>query len=268
MILEPPQEQSMLTLRHRMTFPQHTIYHIYILISNYHQWVPNKQCSSIKYTIYSVKKHETLYLHTTTVAVNHVGSKSKMNALVSRYKLNQNGCLSLKLLNTPVFINIKVLPGCPPGLTLSDNTDGCSCYPILRTNQFTCYILNNTGYLEWNSTMWVNMNKDKNNSILFSKYCPLDYREQNNKIIDIAGDPDNQYAFNHAGILCGSCKENYSLANGSFRCIRCSNNSYLTLFVFFAAAGILLVIFVLLLNLTVTQGLINGLVFYANIVWT
>ena len=113
--------------------------------------------------------------------------------------------------------------------------------------------------------MWVNMNKDKNNSILFSKHCPPDHCEQNNKIIDIAGDPDNQCALNHAGILCGSCKVNYSLAIGSFRCIQCSNNSYLTLFVFFAAAGVLLVIFVLLLNLTVTQGLINGLIFYANI---
>ena len=35
----------------------------------------------------------------------------------------------------------------------------------------------------------------------------------------------------------------------------------------FAAAGVFLVFFILALNLTVTQGLINGLVFYANIVW-
>ena len=35
----------------------------------------------------------------------------------------------------------------------------------------------------------------------------------------------------------------------------------------FAAAGVLLVFFILALNLTVTQGLINGVIFYANIVW-
>jgi hypothetical protein len=42
----------------------------------------------------------------------------------------------------------------------------------------------------------------------------------------------------------------------------------MTLLIFFAAAGFLLVIFISVLNLTVTQGMINGLIFYANIVWT
>lgn len=42
----------------------------------YHQWVPNvEQCSRIKYTIYSVKIQEILYLHTTIAAVNQVTSK-------------------------------------------------------------------------------------------------------------------------------------------------------------------------------------------------
>ena len=35
----------------------------------------------------------------------------------------------------------------------------------------------------------------------------------------------------------------------------------------FGAAGVLLVLSILVLNLTVTQGLINGLIFYSNIVW-
>ena len=48
----------------------------------------------------------------------------------------------------------------------------------------------------------------------------------------------------------------------------CSNDNHLLLFIFFAVVGVLLVIFILVLNLTVTQGLINGLVLYANILWT
>ena len=40
------------------------------------------------------------------------------------------------------------------------------------------------------------------------------------------------------------------------------------LFLFFIAAGTILVIFILVLNLTVTQGHINGLILYANILWT
>ena len=60
----------------------------------------------------------------------------------------------------------------------------------------------------------------------------------------------------------------YSLATGSSWCIQCSSNSHVSLFLFFIAAGIILVIFTLASNLTVTQGLINGVVPYANILWT
>ena len=37
--------------------------------------------------------------------------------------------------------------------------------------------------------------------------------------------------------------------------------------IFFAAAGVLLVLFITFLNLIVTQGMINGVIFYANIIW-
>ena len=67
--------------------------------------------------------------------------------------------------------------------------------------------------------------------------------------------------------MCGGCKETYSLAIGSSRCIHCPNNNNLALLIFFAAAGFLLVFFISALNLTVTQGWINGLIFYANIIW-
>ena len=44
--------------------------------------------------------------------------------------------------------------------------------------------------------------------------------------------------------------------------------SIICLFLFFIAAGIILVILILILNVTVTQGLINGPIFYANLLWT
>ena len=42
----------------------------------------------------------------------------------------------------------------------------------------------------------------------------------------------------------------------------------MTLLLTFALAGVFLVLFILILDFTVTQGHINGLIFYANIVWT
>ena len=113
--------------------------------------------------------------------------------------------------------------------------------------------------------MWINV---KNDTIIISQHCPLGYCLSGIKVVDLASNPEAQCAFNHAGTICGGCKNHYSLVIGSSRCISCLSNSNISLFLFFIAAGIILVIFILALNLTVTQGLINGLIFYANILWT
>ena len=51
---------------------------------------------------------------------------------------------------------------------------------------------------------------------------------------------------------------------GSNNCGKCSNY-YLLLILCFALAGILLVMVLLILNLTVSVGTINGLIFFANV---
>ena len=84
--------------------------------------------------------------------------------------------------------------------------------------------------------------------------------------------PDNarlQLIKDRTGRLCGKCNQNkgFSLAIGSSHCIECDNYKGLSLLVFFAAAGFLFVFFINILNLTVAQGMINGLLFYANIIW-
>ena len=76
---------------------------------------------------------------------------------------------------------------------------------------------------------------------------------------------DSQCVFNHSGVLCGRCKPGLSLTLGSSLCQHCSN-WYLTLIAAFVGAGIALVIFLISCNITVTEGNISGLIFYANIV--
>ena len=76
---------------------------------------------------------------------------------------------------------------------------------------------------------------------------------------------DAQCNYNRSGLLCGKCQKDFSLAFGSSKCLKCSN-SYLSLLIAFALAGIVLVVFLLILKLTVAVGTINGLIFYANIV--
>lgn len=77
-------------------------------------------------------------------------------------------------------------------------------------------------------------------------------------------DLDKQCANNRTGNLCGKCQNGLSLVLASSHCKECSND-FLFLLIPFALAGILLVLFILLLNVTVATGTIHGLIFYANI---
>ena len=139
---------------------------------------------------------------------------------------------------------------------------GCFSFPVLTDNGVNCNIFKSKATFSWNTSLWITLSVKK---IILSKYCPFDYCKYTKVIKGVSGD---QCSFNRAGRLCGGCKENYSLAIGSSHCIYCANDNNVTLLIFFAAAGFLLVFFISVLNLTVTQGMINGLIFYANIVWT
>ena len=180
-------------------------------------------------------------------------------------------CIKLKKKNshvcydsTPLFVNIDFLP-CPPGFVLLGDPPGCQCHPVLTANGINCELNHENGYHKWNlSNIWAQ--DSINVELLFSTHCPFSYCKPNGKHVNL-GNPDSQCALNRAGILCSSCKANYSLAIGSSRCIHCPNSNNLALLIFFAAAGILLILIVAVLNLTVTQGMINGLIFYANLIW-
>ena len=65
--------------------------------------------------------------------------------------------------------------------------------------------------------------------------------------------------------MCGACNTGHSLSLATSRCLDCSN-VYLTLILVFLLAGVILVFALTALNLTVSEGTISGLVFYANIV--
>ncbi len=78
---------------------------------------------------------------------------------------------------------------------------------------------------------------------------------------------DSQCALSHSGVLCGGCPPGLSLAIGSSRCIDCPDNSHVALLLVFMIAGIALVLFIKVLDLTVAHGTINGLIFYANGIW-
>ena len=104
-------------------------------------------------------------------------------------------------------------------------------------------------------------------------HCPLDYckpSEDEVKInLNVENGVDIQCANHRTGLLCGTCLSNYSLSLGSSQCIQCPSNwPTFTVILILAStvAGVLFVALLLLLNLTVAVGTLNGIIFYANVV--
>ena len=136
----------------------------------------------------------------------------------------------------------------------------CTCSPKIRNRNMTCDIT--TRIITRQPPYWLG---NYSNHLLLHDNCPYDYCKTTPVQI-VMSEPNisEQCAYNRYGILCGSCKEGFSQVFGSSRCLECSN-TYLILIIPFALAGIFLVTFLFALNLTVSVGTINGLIFYANI---
>ena len=192
---------------------------------------------------------------------------------IEKYK--SKGVISTGLLTTPIYINVKLNQSCPPGFGMRKCTDddcqqqlyGCRCNKALKDKQIQCFIDNGVGFLNIREKVWIGIPENGSSGcILFYENCPFDYCEIKNDSINIEENPDKQCVKSRMGTLCGKCIKDTSLAIGSNECIECNNN-HLALLIFFAAAGILLVLFISILNMTVSQGTINGLIFYANVMW-
>lgn len=237
------------------------------------QWITNhKVCFELQYTVYSQNSQEILYLTSTSLSQSNVrkalNKRHELAADIDNY--HSRGVISNDLLVSPLFLNITLLP-CPLGFFLKGDPPSCNCYVYMymRPELIDRYDINCSanGMISWKGPIWIGTEAEFR-TVDVNSACPTDYCEPGLKTVDFwKNSTDSQCAFNRAGRLCGGCKENYSLAIGSSQCIYCPNNNNLALLIFFAAAGFLLVFFISALNLTVTQGWINGLIFYANIIW-
>ena len=157
-----------------------------------------------------------------------------------------------------IRISVKVLP-CPSGFALDNMSSSCVCTSLLQQYELTCNIDNLTVRTIGNN--WIGFTS--NNVLGFLDQCPFDYCKATG-IIDVTNF-DSQCAFSRQGVLCGQCQDGLSMIFGTSQCKDCSNY-YLLLIIPFALMGVALVGLLFLLNLTITIGSLNGLIFYANIV--
>ena len=169
---------------------------------------------------------------------------------------------SLYLKESNLTISIKMLP-CPIGLELNNLTGMCECNDIVNAVKAQCDISQMPYPIKRFGNNWLSYNKEYD-CIIAHDDCPFDYC--NTSLISFnLNNSDFQCTHNRSGILCGQCQSGLSLMLGSNKCGVCTNH-YLTLIAAFIFAGLCLCVLMLTLNLTVSVGSINGLLFYANMI--
>ena len=229
------------------------------------QQVDSTACNDLEFTVYSNRSEEVIVLTSNKNRVLEYGDPGVANASIHNYDFQDYHVIPYTLLTYPVFVNVTLLK-CPPGFQLVGKLPRCGCSEKLEENGINnCFIANKTSFVYREGNVWISKVFDPN-GILVHKYCPLGYCKTNNMSLNL-NYPDEQCALNHSGLICGACQSNLSLAIGSSRCLSCPNNNHVALLLTFAAAGFVLVLFIKILNMTVAQGTINGLIFYANIIW-
>ena len=154
---------------------------------------------------------------------------------------------------------VKLLP-CPIGFSLQNGI--CDCDSLLPPDIDTCYI--EQSVIRRPVTMWITAHVQSNDTKYLTGNCPMDYCLPYSSNV-LLTNPDTQCQFNRTGVLCSQCPHPLSMLFGSSRCMKCTN-LHVFIAIIIILAGILLVTLMYLLNLTVTNGTINGIIFYANII--
>ena len=151
------------------------------------------------------------------------------------------------------------LLSCPAGFKLQGEQSKCACAPRLTEHNCSCSI----DELAFQCPLhtWIG---NHSGGIILHKHCSLDYCVPETPAITLEN-LDRQCQFNRTGILCGGCQLGVSLALGTSQCLQCSS-LYLLLIPVFILAGLGLVMILLLCNLTVSTGTINGLIYSVNII--
>ena len=151
---------------------------------------------------------------------------------------------------------------CPIGFVKVEKR--CQCDPVLVQYGITnCNINDQTILRPANS--WISATTHNNSyTNHISLHCPFHYCLPHSSHLNLPT-PNPQCQFNRYGLLCGHCLQGLSTIFSTPHCQHCSS-IYLLLIIPIAIAGLVLVSLLFVLNLTVTDGTINGFILYVNII--
>ena len=212
-----------------------------------------RECTMLYYTVYSNQNFERIKL---TVGDLLTKPLLKDNLPAQYHALFQNFAIQIKLKD------------CMLGFIFDADKRACLCSSKINAHSGVFCDFDNY-HITTTKQLWLSAPTTEDHGLIIHDFCPYDYCIQladNETLSFHLESPDDQCAFNRSGVLCGACQENLSQVFGTSKCKECSNLMIIALPPGVLMAGVLLVGFLMLLNLTVSTGTINGLIFYANIV--
>ena len=186
--------------------------------------------------------------------------------ILSLTNTNSTGKLMIQTISHPpinLTFNVFMME-CPHGFTISSTSHKCECSTFLhRVDQkIKCDIQSMTVTIPPSS--WFGTIRDQDTFFeLFSFNCPPQYCKQSS--VFTPSDISSKSICNNkrTGIMCGQCDNGLSLVFGSEECHQCSNYWILSL-IFYAIGGVCLVLTLFFINLTVSSGMLGGIIFFAN----
>lgn len=213
-----------------------------------------RKCTDVKFSVYTDKPDEV------EIAVE---------------VKNQHATYRLNLRPVSIKLHIRDMPLGFNFSWSSNHSYSCISKPNIMQQGFKCEVHKNQAYIRRPKPKWIGYYKhpdhprSKSGFITYHR-CPLDFcvlNDSNIQTNDTTFSQDKQCMYNRSGILCGQCQPGYSIGMGPLRCIDCSRHSLaktVGLSVAFLVGGLLMVIFLLLVDFTLTQGTMSELLFYAN----
>ena len=197
-------------------------------------------------------------------------------------KHNRKGTILFSTSNPNKVFGVRVtLKKCPPGFRLHPVKGACVCLKHFAAlvnqhsnrKELVCDIDNNAFNRPY-PYLWIGAS---NNSLRYSLNCHpgycnvyshldmLRFNDTGSYVSSLHKDSQPLCHGSRTGDVCGECIPNYSVVFGSTDCKMCSDKRWLFTGIIYIVAGPLLVFILYKLNLTLTKGTLNGIIFYAQI---
>ena len=227
--------------------------------------------SGVDYALGKLQDSQVIKNTTTCTDINYTLYSNKINEQIAINLFIENSDIGIINEEERNFqIDVEVLP-CPAGFILNDNIMKCICQTYLaQLNYIDCNITTASITRYSHSRWWIGF-IENGSKMVYTRYCPFDYCVSESIQIDTTNisTGDIQCAGHRQGVLCGACEANLSNVLGSTHCQDCRDAGVVRILgaiLFLAILGFSLVLIIGMLDLNVSEGTLNAICFYMNVV--